>query len=63
MSDLEKVLRSIDEQDCEHRSHNVLPWIAKAADRIAELEAMLRATGYNEMQIKAGSAYVEIMGT
>ena len=39
MSDLEKALRVIDETDCEHRSHIVLPWISKAADRIAELEA------------------------
>jgi len=41
MSDLETALRAIDETDCEHRSHIVLPWVTKAADRIAELESAL----------------------
>ncbi len=30
--------------------------------RIAQLEAMLRAAGYNDAQIKAGTPYVELMG-
>lgn len=39
MTDMERALRAIDEGDCEHRSHVVVPWVVKAADRIAELEA------------------------
>ncbi len=31
-------------------------------DRIAQLEAMLRAAGYSSAQIKAGTPYVEVMG-
>lgn len=38
MTNLERALRAIDEGDCEHRSHVVVPWVVKAADRIAELE-------------------------
>jgi hypothetical protein len=30
--------------------------------RIAELEAMLRAAGYSDEQIKAGTPYIELMG-
>lgn len=37
--------------------------IAELETRIAALEAMLRAAGYSEMQIKAGTPYVEMMGS
>lgn len=30
--------------------------------RIARLEAMLRAAGYSDEQIKAGTPYIEVMG-
>lgn len=30
--------------------------------RIAELESMLRAAGFNDAQIAAGTPYVEVMG-
>lgn len=35
----------------------------EAAERIEKLEAMLRAAGYSEAQIAAGTPYVEAMGT
>ena len=41
MTELETVLRSIDEDDCLHRSHYVVPWVARAVNRIAELESLL----------------------
>lgn len=41
MSDLVKALLVIDEGDCEHRPHVVVPWIGKAAARILALEATL----------------------
>lgn len=37
------ILRTIDEDDCEHRSHYVVPVLRKAAERMAELESILRA--------------------
>ncbi len=36
--------------------------IAAQAKRIAELEAMLRAAGYSDEQIAAGTPYIEVMG-
>jgi hypothetical protein len=42
MTDLERVLRTIDEDECGNRPHIVAPWVTKAADRIAALEALLR---------------------
>ena len=34
-----------------------------AAARILKLEAMLRASGYSDLQIAAGTPYVEVMGS
>lgn len=34
----------------------------QAAERIKQLEAMLRVAGYSDMQIAAGTPYIELMG-
>lgn len=57
MTDLERALRVIDEDDCEHRPHIVLPWIRRAADRIVRLElALHQIVGHGNIPVEKAKA-------
>jgi hypothetical protein len=73
---MNRLIRAIADSDSDHLhddSHIVdlsrkdaLDAVKRIVDlhmRVIALEAMLRAAGFNDMQIKAGSAYIELMGT
>lgn len=57
VTDLEKVLRVIDKDECVHRPHYVVPWVARAADRIVELELALHAiVGHGNITVERAKA-------